>query len=176
MSEVSIRSLMPTGTPCRGPCVGLRSRARAWARAASGARYSQARTLSSRAVIRSRQALTSASLVIVPAAIACAASTLVSSCRGFIRLSTLQQHCRPCSLTICTASEPNAFPRAKLGTAYRNWPRQFGGATSRAQHRGAALGGRWRGRGNQPCLFQLRPQGGGNRKFDHPDVVLNLCH
>src|SRR5262245_30032142 len=32
-----------------------------------------------------------------------------------------------------------AFSRAKLGTAYRNWPRHTGGATSRAQHRGAAL-------------------------------------
>src|SRR5438093_5209302 len=38
------------------------------------------------------------------------------------------------------ACKNNAFPRAKLGTAYRNWPRQFGGATSRAQHRCAALG------------------------------------
>src|SRR5437870_4378874 len=33
----------------------------------------------------------------------------------------------------------NAFPRAKLGTAYCNWPRQYGGATSRAQHRSTAL-------------------------------------
>src|SRR2546427_5682400 len=32
----------------------------------------------------------------------------------------------------------NAFPRAKLGTAYCNWPRQYGGATSRAQHPRAA--------------------------------------
>src|SRR5262249_48929544 len=29
--------------------------------------------------------------------------------------------------------------RATLGTAYRTWPRQFGGAISRAQHPGAAL-------------------------------------
>ena len=29
------------------------------------------------------------------------------------------------------------------GTAYRNWLRQFGGATSRAQHRGAALAKVW---------------------------------
>jgi hypothetical protein len=29
---------------------------------------------------------------------------------------------------------------AKLGTAYRNWPRQYGGAPSRAQHRDAVLG------------------------------------
>ena len=35
----------------------------------------------------------------------------------------------------------NGFPRAKLGTAYRNWPRHTDGATSRAQHRGAALDG-----------------------------------
>jgi len=28
---------------------------------------------------------------------------------------------------------------AKLGTAYRNWPRHTGGATSRAQHLCAAL-------------------------------------
>ena len=146
MSEVSIRSLMPTGTPCRGPCAGLRSRARAWASAASGSRYSQALTLSSRAAIRSRQAVTSASLVMVPAAIACVASTLVSSCRGFIRISTLQQHCRIGLLTIRAANEPSE------------------------------LRGRWRGLGNQPCLFQLRPQGCGNRQFDHPDVVLNLCH
>src|SRR5262249_54209368 len=34
------------------------------------------------------------------------------------------------------------FPRAKLGTAYRNWPCQYGGATSRAQHRCAVLGRR----------------------------------
>jgi hypothetical protein len=33
----------------------------------------------------------------------------------------------------------NAFPRAKLGTAYRNWPRYIDEATGRAQHRGAAL-------------------------------------
>src|SRR5262245_19290830 len=29
-------------------------------------------------------------------------------------------------------------PPAKLGTAYRNWPRHTGEATSRAQHRGSA--------------------------------------
>src|SRR5215471_5605335 len=34
----------------------------------------------------------------------------------------------------------NAFPRAKLDTAYRTWPRHTGGVASRAQHRGAALG------------------------------------
>jgi hypothetical protein len=32
------------------------------------------------------------------------------------------------------------FLRAKLGTAYRNWPRHTDGTISRAQHRGAALG------------------------------------
>ena len=90
--------------------------------------------------------VTSASLVIVPAAIAWAASTPVSSCRGFIRISTLQQNCRIGSRTIRNASEPSE------------------------------LGGRWCGLSNQPCLFQLRPQGCGNRKFDHPDVVFNLCH
>src|SRR5207244_11880507 len=30
---------------------------------------------------------------------------------------------------------------AKLGTAYRNWPRQTGGATSRAQHPASLAGG-----------------------------------
>src|SRR5262249_24216778 len=34
----------------------------------------------------------------------------------------------------------NTFPRAKLGTAYRNEPRHTGGVASRAQHRCAALG------------------------------------
>src|SRR5882672_2794629 len=34
----------------------------------------------------------------------------------------------------------NGFPRAKLGTTYRHWPRHTDGTTSRAQHRGAALG------------------------------------
>ena len=38
------------------------------------------------------------------------------------------------------ARKNQSFPRAKLGTAYRNWPRQYGGATSRAQHRYAVLG------------------------------------
>ena len=38
-----------------------------------------------------------------------------------------------------TAIKNNMFPRVKLGTAYRNWPRHTGGATSRAQHRYAAL-------------------------------------
>src|SRR5437870_11593626 len=33
----------------------------------------------------------------------------------------------------------SAFPRAKLGTAYCNWPRQYGGATIRPHHRRAAL-------------------------------------
>ena len=33
----------------------------------------------------------------------------------------------------------NGFPRAKPGTAYCNWPRHTDGATSRAQHQGAAL-------------------------------------
>src|SRR2546425_10828343 len=33
----------------------------------------------------------------------------------------------------------NAFPRAKLGTAYCNWPRQYGGGTNRARHPSAAL-------------------------------------
>src|SRR5215475_11227280 len=89
MSAVSIRSLMPIGTPCKGPCVGLRSHARAWASAFSGSRYSQAPTRSSRTVIRSRQAVTSASLVMVPAAIAAAASTAVSSYRGFISIYSL---------------------------------------------------------------------------------------
>src|SRR5712691_1244814 len=137
---------MPTGTPCRGPCVGLRSHARACVSAASGLRYSQALTLSSRAVIRSRQAVTSASLVRVPAAIAWAASTPVNACRGCIRISTLQQNCHKCSLTIRTASAPSE------------------------------LGGSWNGLSNQHYLFQLRPQGCCNRKFDHSDVVLNLCH
>src|SRR5262249_40537710 len=132
MSEVSIRSLMPTGTPCRGPCAGLRSRARAWASAASGSRYSQALTSSSRAVIRSRQAVTSASLVMVPAAIAFAASTLVSSCRGFIRISLLLL-----SQLCCKVDQ---YLAVLMGQA--------------------RLGGRWRGLGNQPYLFQLRPQGG----------------
>src|SRR5262249_38603283 len=34
---------------------------------------------------------------------------------------------------------PAMPPPAKLGTTSRNWPRQFGGATSRARHPGAAL-------------------------------------
>src|SRR5712691_7088599 len=37
------------------------------------------------------------------------------------------------------ARKNQSFPRAKLGTAYRNWPRHTGGTTSRAQHRGAVL-------------------------------------
>src|SRR5438552_16983126 len=37
------------------------------------------------------------------------------------------------------ACKNKRFPRPKLGTAYRNWPRQYGRATSRAQHRYAAL-------------------------------------
>src|SRR2546425_7905497 len=32
------------------------------------------------------------------------------------------------------ARKNKRFPRAKLGTAYRNWPRQYGGATSPAPH------------------------------------------
>src|ERR1700752_4881947 len=43
----------------------------------------------------------------------------------------------PC--TISTAQWKMVSPRAKLGTAYRTWPRQTGEAISRAQHRGAAL-------------------------------------
>src|SRR5712691_3087729 len=78
-------------TACLERITAREESVRAWEYLApeAGARYSQARTLSSRAVIRSRQAVTSASLVMVPAAIACAASTPVSSCRGFIRISTL---------------------------------------------------------------------------------------
>ena len=40
----------------------------------------------------------------------------------------------------CMVHHNNHVPRAKLGTAYCNWPRHTGEATSRAQHRGAALG------------------------------------
>ena len=43
-------------------------------------------------------------------------------------------HRQRCGLPVST------HPAKLAGTAYRNWPRQFGGATSRAQHRGAALG------------------------------------
>ena len=45
-------------------------------------------------------------------------------------ISRLQNH------IIC---QNNGFPRAKLGTAYRHWPCHTDRATSRAQHRGAAL-------------------------------------
>ena len=38
------------------------------------------------------------------------------------------------------AHHNNHIPRAKLGTAYRTWPRQLGKAISRAQHRYAVLG------------------------------------
>src|SRR5262249_51031614 len=48
------------------------------------------------------------------------------------------------------------LPPAKLGTAYRNWPRQFGGVTSHAQHRGAAL--------------NLLPARNGLRIQCHPDA------
>src|SRR2546427_7559542 len=53
--------------------------------------------------------------------------------------SPLQQGVSPlprCPWPRCGA---RATPPARVlrpGTAYRNWPRQFGGATSRAQHRG----------------------------------------
>src|SRR5262245_36334116 len=56
----------------------------------------------------------------------------------------LRMVCTDCisSLDLSDAREPEestTYP-ARMGTAYRTWPRQFGGVISRAQHRGAALG------------------------------------
>src|SRR5712691_11176173 len=45
----------------------------------------------------------------------------------------------PLVVTFCAQAGQVSTHPAKLGTAYRNWPRQYGGATSRAQHRCAAL-------------------------------------
>src|SRR5215472_10099403 len=79
MSNVSMTSLTPIGTPQSGPRRGLRSRACACASANSGLKLTQALTISSRAAMRSMQSRVTASHVISPAAILATISVAVNS-------------------------------------------------------------------------------------------------
>ena len=85
MSEVSMMSLMPTGTPCSGPTPlpSLRrlSAARACSSARSRSRKVQACTCGSSAAMRSRQAPTSSSELVSLRAIRAAAAVTVRSVR-----------------------------------------------------------------------------------------------
>ena len=88
ISAVSMMSLMPTGTPCRGPtgCPESRSSsaARAWARAWSGSRKAQACTCASVSRTRARHAWTSSAEPTTPSRIRRAASDADSQWR-FVR-------------------------------------------------------------------------------------------
>src|SRR5207244_3670195 len=81
MSSVSMMSLRPTGTPCRGPtgCPESRSSsaARAWARAWSGSRKAQACTCASVYRTRARHASTSSAELMTPSRSKRAASDTV---------------------------------------------------------------------------------------------------
>ena len=95
ISAVSKMSLTPIGTPCSAPeaspAAKAASASRACARASSGSRCSHACTSPSRAAMRSRQALTSATEVSSPRRMASAAavaeSDVGSAMRGRLILS-----------------------------------------------------------------------------------------
>src|ERR1700726_1461946 len=89
MSNVSMMSLTPIGTPCSGPRLGPRSSARAWASASSGSKFTHALTTPSRAAIRATQSRTTASHVTSPAAILCAISAAPSSLSGIATLASI---------------------------------------------------------------------------------------
>src|SRR5262249_55529363 len=71
-------SLIPIGTPCRGPRVAARSSSRARRSESSGSMLAQAWTSCSRSPMRSRQARTTASQAVSPAATARAISVAES--------------------------------------------------------------------------------------------------
>src|SRR5258708_31553283 len=74
MSNVSMMSLTPIGTPCSGPWFCERSSARAWASANSGSKFTHALTTPSRVAIRATQSRVTASHLASPRAILCTIS------------------------------------------------------------------------------------------------------
>src|SRR5688500_12145822 len=96
MSAVSITSLIPKGTPCKGLRGDTRSSARACASASSWSRNSHACTSRSRAVMRSRQELTSASLLSSLDAMRRAASAAERSQAELMRLASYSGRTGPC--------------------------------------------------------------------------------
>src|SRR3984957_12087056 len=78
MSNVSMMSLTPIGTPCSGPRLCERSSARAWASANSGSKFTHALTTPSRSAIRATQSRVTASHVASPRAIFCTISAAPS--------------------------------------------------------------------------------------------------
>src|SRR5580704_5392655 len=89
MSNVSIVSFKPIGTPCNGPRRGPRSSARAWANASSGSKFTNALTTPSRAAIRVMQSRVTASQVVSPAAIVLAISIADNSLSGRSSLASM---------------------------------------------------------------------------------------
>src|SRR5262249_55212457 len=65
--------------------------------------------------------------------------TIPMSTPRLCRMTVPQHRNRTALLQRGLVLHSGSFP-AKLGTAYCNWPRQFGGTISRAQHPRAALG------------------------------------
>src|SRR3984893_8910623 len=82
MSNVSLMSLTPIGTPCSGPRFCERSSARAWASANSGSKFTHALTTPSRSAIRATQSRVTATHVASPRAIFCTISAAPSSLSG----------------------------------------------------------------------------------------------
>src|ERR1700686_3709408 len=78
MSNVSMMSLTPIGTPRSGPRFGERSSARACASANSGSKFTHALTTPSRSAIRATQSRVTASHVVSPRAIFCTISAAPS--------------------------------------------------------------------------------------------------
>src|SRR6202051_4582749 len=79
MSNVSMMSLTPIGTPCSGPRFCERSIARAWASTNSGSKFTHALTTPSRSAIRAIQSRVTASHVASPRSIFWAISATPSS-------------------------------------------------------------------------------------------------
>src|SRR5690242_13135659 len=94
MSNVSMVSFSPIGTPCSGPRREPASSARAWASAISGSKLTHALTVSSRAAMRATQSRTTASHVASPAATVSTISVADSVLSGRLSLTSIFRSCR----------------------------------------------------------------------------------